>query len=501
MSQTNFTEHALPLGAAVPERAAPLGSRAREAGTVARGAWRDAYVRRLIAGDAACALVAGMAGLAVRFGPPQAGMQLASLVIAVLLPAVWVFAMLVSRCYEQQFLWEGPEEFRRVFFGSALLLAGVGTVSWAVQLEVARGFVVVALPLATLLTLGQRQAQRAWLRRQWAKGHLLQTTLLVGPESGVAALREHLLREGAYGYRVIGCCLPATGAGSQEFDGLPVLGGPDDVADVVRRYEVDTVAVLPSRELDGAALRRLGWELEKTRADLLLAPAVTEVVGPRVRVRPVCGTSLLQMDRPELRGVRRLVKESFDRIGAALALLVLVPVLLCVAVAVKTTSAGPVLFRQERVGREGRTFAMLKFRSMEAGAEELVERLAPASNGNGVLFKLTRDPRVTRVGRVLRRWSLDELPQLVNVLKGDMSLVGPRPPLQTEVEHYCVDMRRRFVVKPGLTGLWQVSGRSDLSWDDSVRIDVHYVENWSLFLDLMILGRTFGAVIRGNGAY
>jgi exopolysaccharide biosynthesis polyprenyl glycosylphosphotransferase len=259
--------------------------------------------------------------------------------------------------------------------------------------------------------------------------------------------------------------------------------------------------VLPCPELDGPALRRLGWELEDTQAELLLAPAVTEIVGPRVRIRPVSGLPLLHMERPELRGVRRLTKEAFDRISATVGILLLAPILVSIALAVKASSRGPMLFRQERVGRGGRTFTMLKFRSMVVEADSMVDRLAAHSDGNGVLFKKRTDPRVTRVGRVLRRYSLDELPQLFNVLRGDMSLVGPRPPLQREVEQYGRDMHRRFLVKPGLTGLWQVSGRSDLSWDDSVRVDVRYVENWSLTFDFMILWKTVGAVVRGSGAY
>ncbi|MCW2700172.1 MAG: wcaJ, partial [Blastococcus sp.] len=411
--------------------------------------------------------------------------------------------MLVARSYEERFLWVGPEDFRRVFFAAGMLLATVGTVSWAFQLELARGFVVVALPLATLLTLGQRYAQRQWLHRARGGGRFLQTTVLVGHRGAVASLDEQMDREAYHGYRVIGCCLPA---GQQKrstdaFNGLPVLGDLSEVADVVARYEVDTVAVLPCPELDGPALRRLGWALEKTQAELLLAPAVTEIVGTRVQIRPVSGLPLLHMERPELKGVRRLTKDLFDKSAAALGVFFLLPVLLTIAMAVKVTSHGPVLFKQERVGRDGRTFSMLKFRSMVAGADRMVDDLAPASDGNGVLFKKKDDPRVTRVGKVMRRYSLDELPQLINVLRGDMSLVGPRPPLPTEVERYGFDMHRRFLVKPGLTGLWQVSGRSDLSWDDSVRIDVRYVENWSLTFDFMILWKTVGAVLRGSGAY
>jgi exopolysaccharide biosynthesis polyprenyl glycosylphosphotransferase len=499
MSETTRSDHLSP-GAEGPA-ALRHPEQLRGAGTAARRAWRGPYVCSLVLFDAAAAVAASAAGLLDRYGPEEAENASASFLIAILLPAVWIFAMLVARTYEERFLWEGPEEFRRVFFASALLLAIVATVSWALKLEVARGYVVIALPLATALTLGERYAQRRWLRYQRGKGRFLQTTLLVGHRNGVAALRQQLQREPHYGYRLIGCCLPPEMADGDQFEGLPVLGRPQDVIDVVRRYEVDTVAVLPSPEMDGAALRRLGWQLEKTRADLLLAPSVSEVAGPRVRVRPVCGLSLLQMERPELRGVRRLTKALFDRLCALVLLVLTAPVFAGAAIAIKVSTPGPVLFRQERVGRDGRTFSMLKFRSMYVGAEQRVAELLPLNEGNGVLFKMRQDPRVTRVGAVLRRYSLDELPQLLNVLTGTMSMVGPRPPLRVEVERFGAEMNRRLVVKPGLTGLWQVSGRSDLSWDDSVRLDVHYVDNWSLLLDLMILWRTVGAVLRGHGAY
>ncbi|WP_029430311.1 sugar transferase [Blastococcus sp. URHD0036] len=482
-----------------------LAPRLRGDGTAARRAWRTAYVRRLMVVDEIVAGVAACLGYLVRFGPSDASTDHMPFLLALLLPAVWVLAMLFGRAYEQRFLWEGPEEYRRVFTASMMVLAGVGTISWAFQLDVARGFVVLALPLAALLTLVARYVQRQMLHRERSRGQKMQTTILVGHRGGVASLDEQLDREAFHGYRVIGCCLPAAQQSDAKdaFNGLPVLGDLTEVADVVKAYEVDTVAVLPCPELDGSALRRLGWELEATDAELLLAPAVTEIVGPRVRIRPVSGLPLLHLERPELKGVRRLTKEAFDRTSAALGLLFLAPVLIGVALAIAGTSRGPVFFRQERVGRDGRTFSMLKFRSMVVDADRMVEKLVAeaGSDGNGVLFKQKADPRITRVGRVLRRYSIDELPQLINVIKGDMSLVGPRPPLQREVEKYGFDMHRRFLVKPGLTGLWQVSGRSDLSWDDSVRIDVRYVENWSLAFDFMILWKTVGAVVRGSGAY
>jgi exopolysaccharide biosynthesis polyprenyl glycosylphosphotransferase len=481
-----------------------FASRLRGEGTAARRAWRSAYVRRAVLLDGFAAALGAAMGFAARFGPGGTDAAAGSVTVLFLLPFVWVAAMLVARTYEQRFLWVGPEEFRRVFSAAVLILATVGTVSWALKLDVARGFIVAALPLATVLTLVARYAHRQWLHRQRDYGRYTQTTLLVGHRSAVAALDEQIDRGAYHGYRVIGCCLPSAhqDLGDDAFNGLPLLGDLTQVADVVKRYEVDTVAVLPCPELDGSALRRLGWALEETDAELLLAPAVTEIVGPRVQIRPVCGLPLLHVEHPELTGVRRLAKECVDRTAAGLGVLVLAPVLVSLALAVRVTSRGPVFFRQERVGRDGHTFTMLKFRSMVHGAYRLHEQLAAGDHdGNDVLYKDKVDPRVTRVGRVLRRYSLDELPQLFNVLRGDMSLVGPRPPLRSEVERYGHDMHRRFLVKPGITGLWQVSGRSDLSWDDSERIDVRYVENWSFTFDLMILWKTVGAVIRGSGAY
>src|SRR4051812_33804005 len=396
-------------------------ARFRGEGTEARRAWRGAYVRRIILGDIVCAALAGFAGYLVRFGSQTTAAH-ASTWAAVALPVIWVGAMLVARSYEERFLWVGAEEFRRVFFAAMMLLAALGTVSWAFQLDVARGFVILAVPLATLLTFAHRYLQRRLLHHARRRGQHLQTTLLVGHRNAVAALDEQLDREAYHGYRVVGCCLPTDqfSPNADAFNGLPVLGGIEEVADVVSRYEVDTVAVLPCPELDGPALRRLGWDLEKTRAELLLAPAITEIVGTRVRIRPVCGLPLMHMERPELTGVRRLGKDVFDKASATLGVLFLLPVLLGIALAIKLTSKGPVFFRQERVGRDGQIFKMLKFRSMVPGADRMVEALAQESDGNGVLFKKKDDPRITNVGKFIRRYSLDELPQLINVIRGDM---------------------------------------------------------------------------------
>jgi exopolysaccharide biosynthesis polyprenyl glycosylphosphotransferase len=248
-------------------------------------------------------------------------------------------------------------------------------------------------------------------------------------------------------------------------------------------------------------LRKLSWHLECSGIDLLVTPGLIEVAGPRLHIRPFVGLPLLAIEEPVFSGWKRVLKGALDRVGAALAIVLVAPVLLAIALAVKVSSPGPVLYRQERVGAYGRRYTLYKFRSMVDGADAKLAELLEQNEGNGLLFKMRRDPRVTAVGRVLRRFSLDELPQLFNVVGGTMSLVGPRPPLPSEVERYDTSIRRRLLVKPGLTGLWQISGRSDLSWEESVRLDLRYVENWSLALDLLILWKTASAVLRSRGAY
>jgi exopolysaccharide biosynthesis polyprenyl glycosylphosphotransferase len=315
---------------------------------------------------------------------------------------------------------------------------------------------------------------------------------------GDATSRETLVNRpdaNAYhGLRVVATCEPVR----------PDDTGSESVGHVRRIAEMigaDTVAVTHSPRTTSDTLRRIAWALEGTGVNLLVAPALTDVAGPRIRVRPVSGLPLLQIAEPEFRGLRRVFKATVDLLGASLLLIALSPVLLATAVAVRASSPGPVLFRQTRVGRDGRSFVMYKFRSMYIDAEARLPELRSLNDHHdGVMFKLRDDPRVTRVGKHLRRYSLDELPQLFNVLAGQMSLVGPRPPLPSEVARYPRDVHRRLLVKPGLTGLWQVSGRADLCWEETVRLDLYYVENWSAALDVEILWKTFFAVLKGSGA-
>jgi exopolysaccharide biosynthesis polyprenyl glycosylphosphotransferase len=312
---------------------------------------------------------------------------------------------------------------------------------------------------------------------------------------------ERIRRERFAGMDVVAACvtpesrdLVAAGLG------VPV-GGLDEVVAMAGRFRAETIAVTSASETAAQYLRQLSWQLEGTGIELLVAPGLIEVAGPRLHIRPFEGLPLLAVEQPRFEGWRRVLKGGLDRSAAALALLLLAPVLLGIALAVRLTSSGPVLYRQERVGVNGRTFTMLKFRSMVADADRQVEALSAGNISDGLLFKMRVDPRVTPVGRWLRRLSLDELPQLLNVLGGSMSLVGPRPPLPGEVARYDTQISRRLLVKPGLTGLWQISGRSDLPWEEAVRLDLRYVENWSMAMDLLILVKTFRAVFSRSGAY
>jgi exopolysaccharide biosynthesis polyprenyl glycosylphosphotransferase len=471
--------------------------------------WRREYLVRVLASDLlSIVLATGLAWL-LRFEAPAVDHGEIVPLLAATLPVLWLGSLLAFRAYESRFVGLGSEEFDRVLRAATFVLAFVATTSWAFKLEIARGFVILALPLAAVLTLLSRYAWRRWLHARRTRGEYTQTVLVAGHRAGVLAMVRQMSRASYHGMRVAGVCVPpaqpwedfAEDDAALEALGAPVLGSLDEVAAVAAREDVEAVAVLPTPELDGPALRRLGWDLESTQAELFVAPAVTEVIGPRVAIRPVCGLPLLHLERPELGGVRRLAKGAVDRTAAAVGLLGLLPVFFAIAVAIKVDSRGPVFFRQPRVGKDGEGFGMLKFRSMVTNAEQLLLDLREQSEGNGVLFKMRADPRITRVGRVLRRYSLDELPQLINVLLGQMSLVGPRPPLAAEVELYGDDVRRRLLVKPGLTGLWQINGRSDLDWDESVRLDLRYVENWSFAFDFMILWKTIGAVLRSRGAY
>ncbi|MGH3737269.1 MAG: sugar transferase [Micromonosporaceae bacterium] len=487
----------------IPVQAAPLSEDPLPAPGVrsASPAWESRYVWLLFVTDLVVAALVAAGAFGLRFGPGVTPYTRWYVLLSVILPLAWVICMALNRGYETRYLFVGTDEYQRVFRAGLALLAAVAIVSYGLEIRLARGYVLLAVPATVLCCVLARYLRRRQLHATRARGGCLRQVLVVGHERAVAHLTQQLRRERFHGFQVVAACLPV--AGTQRVRGveLPVYGSFDDVADAVRRAAADTVVVLSCPELDGLELRRLAWQLERDDIDLIMASSLVDVAGERTTIRPVDGLPMLHVEHARLTGAARVAKEIVDRVGAVLLLAFAAPLLAVVAALIKRGSPGPVLFRQVRVGRDGREFTMLKFRTMYADAEQRLAALLERNELDGVLFKMREDPRVTPTGRWLRRWSVDELPQLLNVLRGDMSLVGPRPPLPREVEVYPDDMRRRFVVKPGLTGLWQVSGRSDLSWEDSVRLDLRYVENWSLSLDLVILLRTLTAVSRASGAY
>ncbi|MUN37180.1 sugar transferase [Actinomadura litoris] len=479
-----------------PETTVTLRPARRSGG--ARG-WVSDHVRLAITLDFCCALAAGVSGFVFRFGDDAVAPR-PDAALAATLPFIWVCWVAATRAYEARFFGAGTEEYRRIFDAGISLTAAVAVLSYATKAEVARGFVVFTLPVVTLLSLLGRYRLRKHLHGRRAKGECLRRAVAVGHRQAVAELVREFGRARHHGMQIVAVCLPEDG-GPARVGGVPVEGGMDEVAEVVRRCHADTVAVLACPELAGVELRRLAWRLEKTDTELLVASALLDIAGPRTSIRPVAGLPLLHVEHPELTGTRRVLKALFDRTAAAVALVLLSPLWALTALLIRLDDPGPAFFSQVRVGLGGRAFRMLKFRTMVVDAERRRRELTDPDPARGVLFKLRDDPRVTRLGSRLRRWSIDELPQLVNVVRGEMSLVGPRPPLPDEVDRYGEDVFRRLAVKPGMTGLWQVSGRSDLSWEESVRLDVRYIENWSLFLDVQILWKTLAAVTRGSGAY
>lgn len=461
------------------------------------------YRFTVLAIDAGAAVVGAASALMIRFGATPQGSDAEYLWGIAILPALWLLAVAICRGYEARFLASSREESRRVLSAGLGLIASISILSYALKAEVARGYVVTALPLCVILALAGRATAQRRLRTLHQRGRCMQNVLVVGHEWSILDLVAELRANSGTGLHVVGACVPG-GRGSERMAeaGIPAIGDLDEVAAAVTRLHADMVAVTTCIEIGGPELRLLCWALEDLDVDIVVAPALIDVTGPRLHIRPVAGLPLLHVEKPELTGARRVVKGVFDRAVAAIALILSAPLLIAIGLAVRLTSPGPALFRQRRVGAHGDEFTMLKFRSMHLDAEARLASLHDLNhNADGPLFKVRDDPRVTRVGRWLRRYSLDELPQLINVIRGDMSLVGPRPPLPPEVARYPDDVWRRLLVKPGITGLWQVSGRSDLSWEESIRLDLRYVENWSLFYDFAILFKTASAVLKGSGAY
>lgn len=468
--------------------------------------WHRVYLFALVVLDFSGALLADLTARTLYFDKADSDLNgLFGLVAYVLVPVGWTVMLWGHGAYDRRFLGVGTDEFKRVVRASWTVVAVIAFLAFAYQLNLSRKTVGVSLLGGLVYILLLRLLARSVLHiLRLRAGVATHRMVLVGTLPEALEVYNAITRNPSAGLLPVAIAVTegyTTSNGSHPAP-VPVYAGRD-IASLVAEHGADTIAVCGGAAVgtEPGELRRLAWQFEGTGVDLVVAPQLTDIAGPRVHIRPVEGLPLLYVEEPKISGVGWLIKNLLDRALALVGLVVLTPLFLAVAIGIRLSDKGPIFFRQVRTGREGQMFRVWKFRTMYVDAEDrLAEMPADQNESDGMLFKIKDDKRVFPFGRFLRRSSIDELPQLLNVLLGEMSLVGPRP-LPADDGDFLGDVRRRLLVRPGITGLWQVSGRSDLSWDDAVRLDLYYVDNWSLVLDLHILWRTIGVVVQSKGAY
>jgi exopolysaccharide biosynthesis polyprenyl glycosylphosphotransferase len=466
-------------------------------GDTARTRWMAKYANSIAIADGITAVVATTSALLLVSPRPS---QAVTIALLLLVPFAWLGSLTMARCYEPRFLGKGTDDLLRLLDVALKLMGVVAVLSLLAQNPVARTFTIVAFPILIGVGLITRLVAHTIQVRAQARGIAVHRALVVGTERATAEMLRRLAQRNDHSVRIVGALVDRSR--EDHVEGVPIVGHSHDVRRALEDCEADTLIVAAWSTFSQQELRHLSWTLEDSKVDVLVTPNLTDVAGSRISVRPVVGLPLLHVERPEFSGSRRVVKALFDRSVAAISLLFLSPFLLGLAIAVRLDSPGPAFFKQTRVGRNGRVFRMVKLRTMHVDADAMLETLQESNeHGDGPLFKMKDDPRITRVGSVLRRTSLDELPQLINVVRGEMSLVGPRPLIIEEDRHIVGHGRRRLDITPGLTGLWQVMGRSDIPFAEMVTLDYLYVTNWSLWGDLKLLARTLPAVTRGRGAY
>lgn len=430
---------------------------------------------------------------------PQPDQESGVSVIGPLLIIGWVLLNAVFGTYRRDEFGEGTEEFKRVFHASMYAAGFLGIGCYLVHHQLSRGFFVMTFVLGVPALLVGRLMLRRSIRSMRVRGHLRQRVVIAGGPSHVDEIAAVLARESWLGYHVVGALTPAAHQARATASGIPVIGDAEDPAPAVGDADVLFLTGGTPRSADD--LRQIVWDLEQHHVQLVVAPSVTDLAGDRVKIRPMAGLPLVHLAAPRWSRASGWAKRSFDLLGSSLLILLFSPLLLLAALRIRMYDGGPVLFRQIRIGRDGEAFRCLKFRSMVVDADSKITELQADMGADALLFKMKDDPRITPPGRWLRRFSIDELPQLFNVFRGHMSLVGPRPQVAAEVAMYDDAMRRRLHVRPGMTGLWQVSGRNDLTVEEAIRLDLYYVDNWSIAQDLSILVRTLGAVASAKGAY
>lgn len=480
--------------------------RASEA--VKRNSWQRSYAVRLFFTDILVVVAAVFGAHYFWFGDEsidlaaQDAPAIGYTTISFFLVGAWMVVLDVFATRDHKVIGSGTLEYKRVADATIWLFGLFAIIAFLFKIELARGYFLTALPVGMALLFISRWAWRQWLRRQQESEQFVSRALLMGERLKSAHVAKTIKRTPGTGLLLVGALTRAGTMAKGPVEGIEVLGGYSDLLNAVDAARADTVILTGADEISPDDMRRIGWELEARNIELIVAPALTDIAGPRIHARPVAGLPLIHVSYPTLEGAKRVYKRAFDIFGSGLLILLGSPVLIAVAVAVKRSGPGDILYRQVRIGRRGKEFGMLKFRSMVQDADDQLESLLDAQGTSDTpLFKVTNDPRITPVGKFLRKYSLDEIPQLFNVFFGEMSLVGPRPQRAAEVALYDDAAHRRLIMKPGMSGLWQVSGRSNLSWDDSIRLDLYYVENWSLTADIVILFRTVRAVVTPEGAH
>jgi exopolysaccharide biosynthesis polyprenyl glycosylphosphotransferase len=458
------------------------------------------YATRAIVLDVLAITLAGVTGFVLRWAIPFnvdfGDLTYVSLVVIVV--AAWVLVLILRGAYDTRILGVGSEEFKRVVTATATVFGTVAVVAFALKIDLSRGFVLITFIAGLALLLAVRWSLRAWLRHERRYGNFLHRTIVIGSEPTMSEIVDLLDRDPVAGFTVVDIVEEPAGAQERTQQGLDEW--LDEVMTRIDLLDADTVAIAGSPALGQDLVQRLAWRLEGPRVDLLVAPSIGDIAGPRVTMRVAADLPLLHLDEPHLTGPKRAIKRGLDIIFGLALLTLFLPFILVAAIGIKLTSRGPVFYRQERVGRGGQIIRVAKLRTMFVGADQMRESVIGQPDED-ILERYRRDPRITGFGRILRRWSIDEMPQVANVISGSMSLVGPRPMLVSELPLLDDADHRRHLTKPGLTGLWQVSGRKTVDWEERMRLDLDYVEHWSPALDLVIVARTVKAVLAGDGAY
>lgn len=475
--------------------------------------WRERYARRLWVTDLLTLIWVVYGTQIAWFGLGNAEVAIREdtrisdvsyWVFSAILIAAWMAALSLADTRDYRVIGTGPTEYASIARTSFVLFGAVAIIAFLTRVDVARGFLLISLPLGILVLVVERWLWRQWLSAKRAGGEYSARVLLVGSRESVGEIARELQRNPDAGYRVVGACVPS-GAIADTIDGtsIPIMGSVNAVERAIAVTGADTVAVTSTDELPPYKVKQISWALEAGKQHLVLAPSIVDIAGPRIHMRPTAGLPLIHVETPKFTRGQAFVKRTMDIAGSMILIALSSVVLVGVALAVKITSPGPLLYMQERIGLKGESFKMLKFRSMRVGADrELHALLEAQGTSEQPLFKIKDDPRITPVGAFIRKYSLDELPQFFNVLGGSMSLVGPRPQIAAEVALYSDAARRRLLARPGVTGLWQVSGRSSLGWEEAVKLDLYYVENWSFLGDIAILAKTVKAVVHpGSSAH